>query len=152
MTSIEIVEATLEHVQIIGESMNHEDRIELLEAGLVPHRAVWRGWKQSIIRRSALVDGELAAIWGVTGGVMGGVGIVWLITSPKAREVSPHRFAAIYRQEVRNMLEIFPILCNCVDDRYIGAKRMLRIAGFRLEEPKPLGKFRRMFRKFSKVA
>jgi hypothetical protein len=152
MTSIEIVPATLEHIQTMGETMNHEDRLEFLAAGLIPHRDLWKGWKRSIIRRSAIVDGELAAIWGVMGSLMGDVGTVWLITSPKARETSPHKFAAIYKEEVRKMLEIYPVLCNMVDDRYIGAKRMLRIAGFKMDEPQPIGKFNRMFRKFTRIA
>lgn len=152
MTHIEIVEAELHHVQTMGENMNHEDRLEFLAAGLVPHRDLWRGWKRSIVRRAAIVDGELGAIWGVTGGIMGGIGIIWMVTAPKVREISSHRFAAIYKKEVSNLLEIYPILCNYVDNRYIGAKRMLRIAGFKLEEPVPLGKFNRMFRRFRKEA
>ena len=152
MVSVEIVPATLAHVQIIGETMNDEDRDEIEAAGLVPRRALWRGWKNSIMRYTALVDNVPAAIWGVEGSVMGGVGVVWFITAKKAREVSPHRFRSIYVGEVRKMLEIYDTLVNCVAVEYDGAVRMLKIAGFNLDEPQPLGRLRRMYSKFSKEA
>ncbi len=152
MTNITIVEATLDHVQQIGRTLNDEDRAEIENAGLVPHRDLWRGWKRSLIRYAAFVDNELAAVWGVTGSIMGGIGIVWFVTSRKAREISPHKFRSIYVSEVRKMLEIYPVLCNYVSADYDGAVRMLKVAGFNLEEPVPLGKIRRLYRKFIKEA
>lgn len=148
MSKIEIVPATLEHVQALGQCMNDEDMQEAVAGGLVPRRALWRGWKQSLIRYAALVDGEIAAMWGVSGSIMGGIGVPWLVTARAARKVSPHEFRKIYVNEVRKMLEIYPVLVNYVDARYDGAVRMLKISGFNLDEPAPLGKFRRMFRKF----
>lgn len=145
---IEIVPATLAHVQAMGGFMNAEDRDEIECLGVKAHRALWRGWKNSNFRHSALVDGELAAMWGVAGSMMGDVGTPWLVTAQKAREVSAHEFAKIYRAEARKMLELYPVLVNYVDNRYTGAVRMLKISGFRLDEPIPLGKFKRLFRRF----
>lgn len=152
MVDIAIVEATLEHVQTIGQNMNYEDRREIEAAGISAHRALWRGWKNSLMRYAAIVDGQCAAVWGVEGSMMGSVGIPWLVTSAKAREVSPHIFAQIYRHEVRKMLEMYPVLVNYVDARYDGAVRMLKVAGFCIDEPAPLGKLRRMYRRFMKEA
>ncbi len=152
MAEIEIIPATLAHMQEIGRIMNDEDRREIEDAGLKSHRALWRGWKNSLMRYTAIVDGQIAACWGVEGGMMGGVGVPWLVTSRKAREISPHIFARIYRAEVRKMLEMYDTLVNYVDARYDGAVRMLQVAGFSVDEPKPLYKLRRMYRRFMKEA
>lgn len=149
---IEIIPATLAHVQELALKVNAEDAEEAVALGLKPHRALWRGWKNSILRRVALVDGEVSALWGCSGKLMGYVGCPWLVTSRKAREVSPHEFARIYRAEVREMLGLFPKLVNFVDDRYDAAKKMLRISGFTLDEPAPIGKLKRLFRRFHREA
>lgn len=152
MHNIGIIPSTLDHVNQMGLVMNDEDRAEHEAVGVKAHRSLWRGYKNSLIRNTIMIDEEVAAMYGVCGSLMGNIGIVWLVTGKKAREISPHRFARIYKQEVAKMLEVYPILCNYVDDRYIGAKKMLRIAGFNVGEPMPLGKFKHMFCKFSKEA
>lgn len=145
---IEIIQANLSHVQELGRTMNAEHILEYDGIGLKAHRALWRSWKNGIIRKSAIIDGEVAACWGVGGSFLGILGRPWLVTSPKARSVNPHEFARIYRKEVKEMLLLFPVLQNWVDDSYVGAVKLLKISGFRLDEPVPLGKLKRMYRKF----
>lgn len=152
MENIQIIEATMVHVQRLGLTMNREDREEAEAMGLKAHRALWRSWKYSCLRRAAIIDQEVAAIWGVRGTFLGGTGLVWLVTAPRAREVSPHIFARIYRQEVRKMLEIFPRLENRVDETYKGAVKMLRLSGFQFGDTQARGPSGRIFRLFYKEA
>lgn len=147
-----ILTATLAHVQELGKNMNAEDVAELKALGLKPHRALWRGWKVSTIRKALIVDGEVAAIWGVVGGFMGTTGIAWLLTGPKFRQIPPIRLARLYQNEVRKLLETYQVIENLVDCGYIGAVRMLKIAGFSFDDPMPVGKFKSSFMRFYKAA
>lgn len=78
---------------------------------------------------------------------MGTVGIPWLITTPKVYRVSPLRFARLYQNEVRAMLNLFPRLENYVAVDYEEAIRLLSVVGFTIGEPERYGNG--MFRKFS---
>lgn len=149
---IEIIPATLLHVQELGRTMNEEHVLEYDGIGLKSHRALWRSWSKSIIRKTAIVDGEVAACWGCHGSFMGLLGRPWLVTSKVARNVNPHEFTRIYRREVREMLLIWPVLENFVDNSYIGAVKLLKLSGFSLDEPIPIGKLKRMYRRFYRVA
>lgn len=150
--NIEIVTATLDHVHDLGHNMNSEDIEELKAIGLKPHRALWRSWKMSMVRKALIVDGDVAAIWGVVGGILGASGAIWLLTGPKVRQLSPIMVARLYRNEVRELLETYQVIENLVDSRYIGAIRLLKIAGFSFDDPIPVGKFKSSFMRFYKAA
>lgn len=149
---MEIVTATLAHVQELGKNMNAEDIAELKALGMKPHRALWRSWRVSVVRKAIIVDGEVAAIWGVVGGILGVSGAVWLLTGPKLRKLHPITIARIYRNEVRELLETYQVIENLVDCGYIGAVRMLKIAGFSFDAPMPIGKYKSSFMRFYKAA
>lgn len=152
MQKIKIIPATLSHVQEIARTMNAEDRLEIESIGLKAHRVLWRSWNSSIIRKTGLLDGEVAACWGCAGSLMGIVGTPWFITAKKAREVDPVIFAKLYRREVREMLKIFAVLENYVDSSYIGAVKMLKLTGFHLDEPIEVGKMKRLYQRYWKTA
>lgn len=152
---IEIINATPAHVQELGRVMNIEDREEVEYLGLPAHRALWRGWKNSIVHRTALADGEIVGMWGVSGNFMGLKGVVWLVTGKKVRELSAFALVELarqYRVEVQDMLTIFPVLENNVDCSYLGAMQMLKIAGFTIDDPKPVGHLRRLYSRFWREA
>lgn len=148
----QILTATLAHVQELGKNMNAEDVAELKALGMKPHKALWRSWRMSMVRRALIVDGEVAAIWGVVGGILGTTGTAWLLTGPKLRQMPSITVARIYRAEVEDLLETYQVIENLVDCSYIGAVRMLKIAGFSFDEPVPIGKFKSSFMRFYKAA
>lgn len=149
---MDIIEATLNHVQILGSTMNKEDREEIEALGLKAYRSLWRSWKNSIVRKTLIVDGEIGAIWGCSGSIMGMVGQPWLVTAPIIKDMNPHLFARMYRQEARELLQIWPVLQNYVDNSYRGAVKMLRLSGFSFDEPIQIGKLKRMYRRFYRTA
>lgn len=149
MARIEIVETTAAHVRELGKHLRAEDAAEITCFDKLPHRALWRGFKNSVLTRTALVDGEVAAIWGIGGNPLGDTGNPWLMTSKACERVSPLRFVRIYQVEVIRMLAIFPFLVNFVADSYTKSIRVLENVGFKIDEPKPLGPNGTMFRRFT---
>ena len=137
MAEIEIVPATAAHARALGCGLRPADRREIVICGLDPERTVTLSFEHSVLRRTALVGGRVAAMWGVTGTPLGIVGCPWLLTGLPALEVSPIRFARLYKAQVADMLRLFPLLENYVDASYAGAIRMLELAGFRLDDPAP---------------
>jgi hypothetical protein len=67
-------------------------------------------------------------------------------------EQHPLAFVLYYRQEVRAMLKLFPVLENIVDADYTQAVKLMELVGFTVSDPQPMGKNGKMFRKFRKVA
>lgn len=136
---IQIVDTTPAHIREIADHLRFDDKREIEAFGFPTNRALWRSFKDSILRKTGLIDGKVAAIWGVGGVPMGGEGRPWLMTSDVVERVSPLRFARIYQEEVLKMLGIFPKLVNYVDLRYIKAVRLLDIIGFKISDPEPSG-------------
>lgn len=149
---ISIFPATAAHVRELGEKLRAGDRHEIEIYGFPTNKALWRSFKGSFLRKTAFIDGEIAAMWGV-GGAPGGLkGQPWLMTTDAVYKISPLRFAREYQREVLQMLRIFPVLVNYVDAEYNQAVRLLDIIGFNLSEPEPLGLRGAMFRKFEMKA
>jgi len=114
--------------------MRENDKKEARALGLIPHHALFYAYKHACFRRTALVDGRVAAMWGVVGTPLGLVGQPYLITGTECDGVSPIAFAKVYLKELQAMARIFPILENYVDAEYTGAVGMLELAGFNLTE------------------
>lgn len=127
--------------------MRENDKKEARALGLIPHHALFYAYKHACFRRTALVDGKVAAMWGVVGTPLGLVGQPYLITGTECDKVSPLAFARIYINELGAMARIFPILENYVDNDYHEAIGMLEIAGF--DVSKPVLYNNHLFRKFT---
>ncbi len=134
------------HIGELKKNLRPEDAQEILRFGVSVQHALWYSYKHSLIRKTALIDGVVAAVWGVHGTFLGKTGVVWLLTSPDVKKISPLKFARIYQQEVLEMLTKFQKLENYVDSAYDSATRLLEIIGFELEEPEKIGTG--MFRRF----
>ena len=142
-----IVEATQEHVRLLGPNLRREDEQEALAAGVTAKRAVWRSFKASSIRRTAFIGEDIAAMWGVTGILLGNVGNPWLLTTD-AIEKLPLAFFKEARCQVRDMLAAHPILFNYVPESYTRAVRFLALLGFTIDAPAPFGPNRASFHRF----
>lgn len=145
--TISIVEAKPDHILELRENLRPEDEKEITCLGLCVKKVLWRTFKASIFSKTALIEGKVAAIWGVGGNALGNVGKPWLLTSPISKTV-PIAFAFIYRNQVRDMLKIFPVLENWVHNDYTESVRLLKIIGFQLDEPEPIGKNGALFRRY----
>lgn len=150
MVSIEILSTTPSHVLELRDTLREEDASEICKFGLPIRRALYRSFRNSIFSRTALVDGKVAACWGLSGVVLGDVGNPWLLTGTECNRVSPLVFARIYKQEIQEMLTHFDVLENWVDSAYTKSVRLLQLIGFTLDDPMPIKglKSQALFRKF----
>jgi hypothetical protein len=140
-----------EHVSELRNSMRTKDIEEVEKFGFTARRALWRSYKGSVMSRSAIVDGEVAAIWGVGGILLGDVGSPWLLTGAASEKISPWLFAKIYKNQVMEMLDIFPVLENWVDAEYNEAIKLLKVVGFNVGSPEMIGPRKAWFRKYRKA-
>lgn len=145
---IEVIPATESHARALIRTLRAPDRAEIMAAGLRPGRAVMDSLRGSVWSKAALIDGDVAALWGVGGSLLGGVGRPWFLTGAAFERVPALRFVRIYRAQVVSMLETFATLENFVDAAYTSAVRMLILAGFRLDDPSPYGPRGALFRRF----
>lgn len=152
MTSpnIVVVPSTMAHASAMANNIRKKDKLEAERMGLDARRGLFYAYRTAVWRRTALVDDKVAAMWGVRGMTLSGVGEPYLITTPVVETVSPVRFARVYRNEVNQMKQLFPILENYVDANYDEAVKMLRIAGFQISDtPVKIGPHDSSFLKFS---
>lgn len=150
MPEITIVQTTPEHLRALVPVLRESDRKEIVSFGISPEKALWRSYKGSVIKKTAFIDGKIAAVWGVHGSFMGTKGAPWLLTSEEVYKISPLKFARIYQKEVAEMQSLFPVLENYADASYNGAIRLLGIIGFDLGEPETMGVHKALYRKFRK--
>lgn len=121
--------------------MRDQDVAECLACGINPRAAVTEGVTRSTWSLTALVDGEVAAIFGVAplGGVLDPRGVPWLLGTPlvpKYRRILA-RHAAPY---IRTMLRAYPHLVNHVHARNTVAVAWIKRMGFTVhDETHPVG-------------
>jgi hypothetical protein len=147
MPDVRIVPAEPRHISHLGKRLRAEDRAELQAMGIGCCKALWQSYRHSIFSRVALVDGELAAAWGMAGCPLGRVGQPWLLTAEPV-ERAKVAFVREAREEVAKMLSICPSLYGYVDARYRKAIRLLEMLGFEVDEPFPYGTQGASFRRY----
>ena len=144
IVNLEVRDSKLSDINQLCASIREKDKQECLRLGYSPRTALIYGYKNALLRRTALVNGRVGAMWGVVGKVTSETGFPYFITSIYAEEVSPIRFARLYKEEVKQMNNLFPNLVNYVDASYKESVRLLKITGFKVEDPEING-----FRKFT---
>jgi hypothetical protein len=146
-TTVEIVPSEAWHVRELSGTLRKEDIEEAAGLGLIPHRGLFLAYRKAVYRKTVLVNGKVAAMFGLHGELLGNVGYPYLITGWHVYDVSTREFIRIYKEELEKMRQIFPRLENYVLASYTGAVRMLEIAGFNLDNPIEYNSV--MYRKFS---
>lgn len=135
---IEIVPSNISHAYELSRTLRDQDRQEITCFGRDPKSSIRYAYKTALVNKTALVDGKVAAMWGVGGTILGYTGIPWLLTSNLV-EKYPLFFTSLYRKEVKEMLGRFSRLENFVLASYDKSVRLLSISGFNLDEPTPVG-------------
>lgn len=78
---IEIVNAKRYHCGHMARLMRVEHHAALLRMQVPIHREIRRTFDLSFYRRSAFLDGDLAAMWGLEGSMLSSAARVWLVLS-----------------------------------------------------------------------
>lgn len=148
MADYRIVPSVRAHAGMLGPRMRADDACEAAGLGLDPAGLLLHSFRSSILRHTAFVDGEIAAMWGLGGPLLGGrIGNPWLVTAPPIERI-PVTFVRVARREVMEMLSVKSSLANYVAAGYQRAIRLLEVLGFSMEAPQPFGPNGVLFRRF----
>lgn len=131
---VTIRDSTWGDVLELKDDLREGEQKEIMAYGVSPQEGLVDSFRVSIMRRTALVDGKVAAMWGIRGTLLGEVGNPFLLTGHEALKVSPLVFTRVYINQLQDMKDLYPILENYVDASYDGAVKLLKLAGFKLEE------------------
>lgn len=148
MTELRIVETIPAHCVEMAAKMRAGDRAECEAGGLTVRKAIWRSYRRSLIVRTAYINGDLAAIFGMGGDVMAETGAPWLFTTGVV-ERFPLLFVRAALAAVNEMLLVKTRLESYVSADYPQACRFLASIGFTLGDPEPFGPKAAPFRKYS---
>lgn len=84
MARFEIIEAKPQHCGAIIRRMRNEHRAAIERTGLDAHRELRAIFDASAFRKAWLIDGELAALGGVSGSHLSPLGFAWVVFSNAA--------------------------------------------------------------------
>jgi hypothetical protein len=147
-TRIVIRRATITDVDAVIARLHPSDAAEAAMVVKDLRRALRWAFAASLIPpKAALVDGDLAALWGLCRLAFPNTGEPWLMTGRAAGRV-PLAFARIARRELAAMLAVKPRLESCVAADNTKALRLLAALGFHSDEPVTIGPKRALFRRF----
>lgn len=137
----------VEDVYTLAANLRPADRAEVETLGLDPRVGIRRSFRHAILRKSYFVDGELAAMSGLCGSMLGDIAEPYLMTGPLVERV-PMAFIKLAKDGVAEMLQHKLRLDGHVAAAYGSACRFLAAIGFTLDEPRPFGSHGAPFRRF----
>ncbi|AHE52569.1 hypothetical protein [Sphingomonas sanxanigenens] len=134
MAEVRIVPARPRHVRRIAQAMRDADRRECAAIGLDPRAALRRGLAGSALCRTALVDGEPEAMFGlVVRSAVAGEGMPWLLGTDRVM-AQGRALLALGPGAIAEMQAVTPRLANRVAVENGRAIRLLRRWGFVVED------------------
>ena len=138
-----IRDATIADVYALARSLRAADRAECAGYGVTPAVGLRRSFYAASYRRTGLIDGAIAAMWGICGTALGHTAHAFLMTAPIIEKL-PIAFVREARREVKTMLETHERIEGEVAVEYHAAQRFLEVLGFELGAAVDLrgGKFR----------
>ena len=137
----------VDDVYKLAANLRSGDRAEVEALGLDSRQGIRRSFRHAMLRRTYFVDGEIAAMTGVCGDMLGDIGFPYLMTAPPAGRV-PIAFVKLARMALAEMLTHKLRLEGHVAANYAGACRLLETLGFTLGHPRPFGPTGGLFRTF----
>lgn len=119
----------------LARNLRSGDLAEVLALGLCPRTALRACYRGAVLRWTCVVDGEVAAMFGMGGNMLSDVGMPWLLTGHAVERLSPRLFFRIARWAVDEMLRHRSKLEGYVAADYVKACRLLEALHFTLEVP-----------------
>ena len=138
--TLEIMPATLEHLDQVAGNARPEDVAELLaSSGDDPAQVLKHGHRVSSLCLAGVVAGEAVCVVGVSPVCAAyGLGSPWMVGTT-ALDRHARKFARVSRPVVEEMNRVYPHLANFVDNRNDKAIRWLEWMGFKFYPPRPHG-------------
>lgn len=135
---IEFVDMKLSHAYDLAPRLRAEDVEEVEALGFTPRQSLRKNFYESCVRKTIMVDGEVAACFGLRGTIVGETGHIWLLTSHLVEGVYL-ALASAYRKQMREFLEIYPRLENYCLASYTKSLGLMKLSGFTVHDPQPFG-------------
>jgi hypothetical protein len=139
-TDVQIVLSERWHIPSLAHALRDPDMTEVRRlSGREPIEDIRRGYDRSTYKRTALINGDVAAMWGVIEiEQVPGRGYLWMLTG---RPIDSHKRQLLRYapDELRKLLRRWCVLWGHADVEYAGAIRFLRWIGATVHEPIPLG-------------
>lgn len=136
--SYEIRPATVRDALRLARVLRDEDRQEIVGHGREPRELLRWLCQDSVYARSGFVDGQIAAMWGMQGTMIGSIGVPWLFTSPAVENV-PLAFYRESRREIGEMMTTRTRLETTVLSGYTRSIRLFTLLGFHVGERETVG-------------
>lgn len=131
---ITIVPSEPSHLSLLSDNIREKDKKECIRLGCQPLHAITQCFKQAVLRSTVLVDGEVAAVFGITGSLFSSQNTLYLITSEVVKKISHITFVRICLQELEKFMMICEKLICYVDVEYKEAIKLLELVGFEREQ------------------
>lgn len=130
-----VVPARAIHIRHIARNMRPADEAEVRALGRSPFAAMVVSLRRSQRAWTIIADGKAVGMFGVGDvNILAGVGSPWMLGTPALE-----RHATIFLRNcnywVRQLLDGYTVLRNCVDDRNTLSIRWLKWLGFQVGEP-----------------
>ncbi len=133
MVKYQIVESEFSHVAKLCGSLRYDDLAEITCFGLRPFAVISKSYKKSFYRRSAFVEGEIAAMWGLSGSLLG-TSEYWLLTGAAIEKI-PVSFVKECKREIKHMLTFSQRFEGMFVSSYTRAQRLLEVLDFSIGPP-----------------
>jgi hypothetical protein len=130
----EILPCRVAHIRELARTMRSEDREEIELVGLSPRHLLHDLWRSSLDPKAALIDGEVAAVWGDNAPMLARQGSMWLFTAPIIARL-PLAYFREARRDIRQRLEMREVLHAHVACTYERSLRFFEMLGFTVGEP-----------------
>lgn len=131
---LEIIQTTVEHLKSLDQNIRPKDKLEALRLGFEPIQALIQCHKYAIVRKTILIDRQVAAVYGVTGNLFSDRNTIYLATSNVVTKLPHISFVRIYIAELEELSKIFQKLDCFVDAQYSEAIKLIEFVGFKREQ------------------
>ena len=127
MTRYEMTECRRWHCGQIARRMRLANKAAMTAAGCDPHREIVRRFEESSYRRAWFIDGELAAVGGVSGTLAASEGYIWMVVAEMATRhpLALARMTLGVLAEVSMTFRMVESLMVCADERAVEFARFL---------------------------
>lgn len=144
---VEIVDSTAAHTRQLV--FDEQSKIEANATGQDPNKILFGLYRKACYRKTALIDNQPVAMWGVYGIPLSLIGNPYFETGLGIEKLSKIRLMKIYLEEINVMKKLFPVLLNYVQDHHHQAIGALKLAGFEISEPELIGGI--LYRKYQLI-
>lgn len=130
---ITIEETVPLHLREMADTMQQETLDIAKRTGVNPLKALWSNYRKSLMCKSVFINGNLCAIFGMSGTIFADVATPWICMTPETQD-HPFRVAFRFRKELNNMLNMFPILEDYIEENNKKGIRFLELMNFHVSK------------------